>query len=149
MFFGFMSLPLLLRGRTWGGKAEGLIQELMCPLQMGKERWCGPASVLLQHWANETPLGLLLASMLLISVMIPHRLSLGWVSPQERLAPCDQLGVLRGKWIGRPVIGKEKSKLLWSLSLKRKVFELLCWMPEVAPLYPFLRVSDFPAALVS
>lgn len=73
----------------------------------------------------------------------------GMSQPQRETGTLWSVGVLREKWVGRPVIGKEKSKLLCSLSLKRKVFELLCWMPEVASLYPFLRVSDFTAALVS
>lgn len=59
------------------------------------------------------------------------------------------VGVPREKWISKPVIGKEKSKLPWSWSLNRNVFNLPCWMPEGASLCPFLWVWDFPTCPVS
>lgn len=65
-------------GREVGELWAGLIWESVWHLLRGKGRWCGPASVLQQRWANAKALCQLPPSTALISAMILHQPALGW-----------------------------------------------------------------------
>lgn len=97
------SLGLCLCHWTWEAELvweslERLIWESICHVLMGKERWCGPTR---SQWEAT-----LISSILLTSLMILHRHSLGWSPSLRGTGTSWSTGDPREKGIGTLWLGK-------------------------------------------